>query len=143
MACKILKNPLGVADITSSIQRKTEKIQDNCQSDSLLSNLIGDGVDGELEQSSSKPTCDMMAAGWNPTAEPQAHLPLWRRVDRRFWWNEGILQHFVSAGVSSFEQKPIRLYANKCAPLASRICPSCHARIYPDEHILDGIPCSI
>ena len=32
-------------------------------------------------------------------AEPNATLPLWRRVDRQFWWNEWLSKPFVDAGV--------------------------------------------
>lgn len=39
------------------------------------------------------------AGSWRPNAEPLAHFPLWRRVDRRFWWNEDLMQGFVDAGV--------------------------------------------
>lgn len=32
--------------------------------------------------------------------EPSLHLPLWRRADRRFWWNAHLMAPFVEAGVS-------------------------------------------
>jgi hypothetical protein len=32
--------------------------------------------------------------------EPNRNLPLWRRADRRFWWNAHLLSAFVDAGVS-------------------------------------------
>jgi hypothetical protein len=31
-------------------------------------------------------------------------LPLWRRVDRRFWWNEWLGREFIDAGVSQVSQ---------------------------------------
>jgi hypothetical protein len=31
--------------------------------------------------------------------EPNPTLPLWRRVDRKFWWNEWMSKPFVDAGV--------------------------------------------
>lgn len=46
------------------------------------------------------------SAGSSPQAspsaflEPQANLPLWRRADRRFWWNRHLTRPFVEAGVS-------------------------------------------
>ncbi|KAK4703087.1 phosphatidylinositol 4-phosphatase, partial [Phenoliferia sp. Uapishka_3] len=30
--------------------------------------------------------------------EPSSHLPLWRRADRRFWWNAHLMAPFVEAG---------------------------------------------
>lgn len=37
----------------------------------------------------------------NVLAEPSSTLPLWRRVDRQYWWNEWLSKPFVDAGVSS------------------------------------------
>ena len=31
--------------------------------------------------------------------EPSAALPLWRRVDRKFWWNEWLSKPLIDAGV--------------------------------------------
>lgn len=36
-----------------------------------------------------------------PFEEPRATLPLWRRVDRRFWHNEHMVADFVGAGLHS------------------------------------------
>jgi hypothetical protein len=33
-------------------------------------------------------------------SEPHPTLPLWRRVDRQFWWNEWLSKPLVDAGVS-------------------------------------------
>lgn len=35
----------------------------------------------------------------DPLAEPYPTLPLWRRVDRQFWWNEWLSKPFIDAGV--------------------------------------------
>ncbi|CED82657.1 Phosphoinositide phosphatase SAC1 [Phaffia rhodozyma] len=34
--------------------------------------------------------------------EPSLHLPLWRRVERRFWWNEWLSREFVDAGLHAY-----------------------------------------
>jgi len=34
-------------------------------------------------------------------AEPLPTLPLWRRVDRQFWWNEHLSKPFIDAGVTA------------------------------------------
>ena len=33
--------------------------------------------------------------------EPSATLPLWRRVDRQYWWNEWLSKPLLDAGVST------------------------------------------
>lgn len=33
--------------------------------------------------------------------DPSSNLPLWRRVDRQFWWNEWLSKPFIEAGVST------------------------------------------
>lgn len=38
----------------------------------------------------------------DPLAEPYPTLPLWRRVDRQFWWNEWLSKGFVDAGLHSY-----------------------------------------
>jgi len=35
-------------------------------------------------------------------AEPLPTLPLWRRVDRQFWWNEHLSKLFIDAAVTTF-----------------------------------------
>lgn len=44
----------------------------------------------------------------SPLAEPQSNLPLWRRVDRKFWWNEVMAKPFTEAGVGfTFSISPL------------------------------------
>lgn len=38
--------------------------------------------------------------------EPYPALPLWRRVDKQFWWNEWLSKPFVDAGVGSPSHNP-------------------------------------
>jgi len=37
-----------------------------------------------------------------PIVESYLVLPLWRRVDKHFWWNEWMSKPFIDAGVCSF-----------------------------------------
>lgn len=37
----------------------------------------------------------------NGLVEPNPTLPLWRRVDRRFFWNASLVAPFIEAGVSA------------------------------------------
>lgn len=38
----------------------------------------------------------------DPMAEPYPTLPLWRRVDRQFWWNEWLAKPLVDSGLHSY-----------------------------------------
>jgi phosphatidylinositol 4-phosphatase len=72
-------------DITTPLQRKFHKLTDASRHNQLLHTLAN-------SPQSPRP---------EPLAEPNSNLPLWRRVDRRFWWNEEVVSNFVEAGVSS------------------------------------------
>ncbi len=37
-------------------------------------------------------------------AEASPTLPLWRRVDRQYWWNEWISKPFINAGVRMYSR---------------------------------------
>ncbi|CAO1625675.1 unnamed protein product [Sympodiomycopsis kandeliae] len=60
-------------DITTSLQRKSEEI--------------------------AKSTGNQTRAGAAPFDEPQSNLPLWRRVDRKFFHNEYMSRDFINAGL--------------------------------------------
>jgi hypothetical protein len=85
-----------IEDITTPIQRKTARVLGRDRSDHLLHDLMEEVPD---DHTHPPPSSKVGAGGWSPNVEPLAHLPLWRRVDRRFWWNEGLMQSFVDAGV--------------------------------------------
>lgn len=112
IATLIIGMPL---DITASIQRKTEKIAGRDRSDKLLHDLAGSPPHDE-QQGPSSSSSSTAAAGdssassssWIPHADRFSHLPLWRRVDRRFWWNEELMQPFVNAGVGFYLAAPPR-----------------------------------
>lgn len=54
----------------------------------------------------------------DPFDEPHATLPLWRRFDTHFWWNEQLTSEFADAGVSSFHNSlRFTLLKNSLAPL--------------------------
>jgi phosphatidylinositol 4-phosphatase len=38
----------------------------------------------------------------DPLAEPNPTLPLWRRVDKQFWWNEWLSKPLIDAGLHSY-----------------------------------------
>ncbi|KAF7778523.1 hypothetical protein Agabi119p4_2868 [Agaricus bisporus var. burnettii] len=76
-------------DITRSIQHKQEQHAKSHKKNELLAGL------GAIPSSE---------AGVNLSAisEPYPTLPLWRRVDKQFWWNEWMSKHFIDAGLHSY-----------------------------------------
>ncbi|CCM00021.1 uncharacterized protein FIBRA_02047 [Fibroporia radiculosa] len=80
-------------DITRSLQHKHEILAKTKLQSTLLADL--DVLD---EQKQLSPVGDKI----DVLAEPSPTLPLWRRVDRQFWWNEWLSKPFIDAGVHSY-----------------------------------------
>ncbi|EGN95512.1 hypothetical protein SERLA73DRAFT_113095 [Serpula lacrymans var. lacrymans S7.3] len=78
-------------DITRSLQHKQEQCVKSHRQDSLLADL--NALDKKVGPLDDK--VDVLA-------EPFPMLPLWRRVDRQFWWNEWLSKPFVDAGLHSY-----------------------------------------
>lgn len=55
----------------------------------------------DLNISENRPPPKPSKDGVDPLAEPSPMLPLWRRVDKQFWWNESLSKLFINAGVCS------------------------------------------
>lgn len=83
------------SDITRSLQHKHEQITKLHAQSKLLSEL-----DALPKDTIVNPLDDKV----DPLLEPSSMLPLWRRVDRRFWWNEWLSKPFMDAGVSTLNQ---------------------------------------
>lgn len=80
-------------DITRSMQHKQEKIANAQKRDALLEQL-------NASDSSAQPRA--IGENVDVLAEPLPTLPLWRRVDRQFWWNEHLSTPFIDAGLHSY-----------------------------------------
>jgi phosphatidylinositol 4-phosphatase len=80
----------GFLDITRSLQQKQELIARAKKQSSLLADL--NAVDDQNKLSPDDGKVHVLG-------EPSATLPLWRRVDRQFWWNEWLSKSFLDAGV--------------------------------------------
>ncbi|EPQ58006.1 hypothetical protein GLOTRDRAFT_114553 [Gloeophyllum trabeum ATCC 11539] len=80
-------------DITRSLQHKQQELVKAKKQNELLANL---NVLGEDKHGS--PVGDRI----DVLAEPYPTLPLWRRVDRQFWWNEWLSKPFIDAGLHSY-----------------------------------------
>ena len=87
--CQANQNTCGT-DITRSLQHKHELIAKAKMQNALLAELKI--VDETTQMGLNGDKVDVLA-------EPSSTLPLWRRVDRQFWWNEWLSKPFVDAGV--------------------------------------------
>ncbi|KAF8333945.1 SacI homology domain-containing protein [Cantharellus anzutake] len=74
-------------DITTALQRKHQKLMEIDRNLHLL-NAVSDET--------------TTSANVTTLSEPHPNFPLWRRVDRRFWWNEDISSMFVEAGLHDY-----------------------------------------
>lgn len=79
-------------DLTHSLQYKRRIISARSASGAALADLLG------KEPNTAPPS--YMAN--DDFVEPDVHVPLWRRVDRRFFWNESLLQDFVDLGLHAY-----------------------------------------
>ncbi|KAI8989706.1 SacI homology domain-containing protein [Trametes punicea] len=80
-------------DITRSLQHKQELIEKAKTQNALLESL--NALDDSKRLSPVSDVVDVLA-------EPSAAHPLWRRVDRRFWWNEWLSKPLIDAGLHPY-----------------------------------------
>ncbi|KAJ7582942.1 SacI homology domain-containing protein [Mycena floridula] len=78
-------------DITRSLQHKQDQTVKSKKQNELLADL--------MPSSNSAEPIDITV---NPLSEPFPTLPLWRRVDRQFWWNESLSKPFIDAGAHPY-----------------------------------------
>lgn len=82
---------VSYTDITRTLQQKQELIAKGKKQNALLAEL--NALDDSQKLSPLGEKVDVLV-------EPSGNLPLWRRVDRQFWWNEWLSKPFIDAGVS-------------------------------------------
>ncbi|KAH7889626.1 SacI homology domain-containing protein [Phlebopus sp. FC_14] len=80
-------------DITRSLQHKHEQFLRSHTQEKLLA---------ELDALPKTHSLDPLDPKMDPLTEPFPTLPLWRRVDRQFWWNEWLSKPFIDAGLDSY-----------------------------------------
>ncbi|KAG2157447.1 SacI homology domain-containing protein [Suillus clintonianus] len=80
-------------DITRSLQHKHEQFTKLHAQNKLLS---------ELNALPNDTTVNPLDDKVDALFEPSVILPLWRRVDRHFWWNEWLSKPFMDAGLHSY-----------------------------------------
>ncbi|KAF9014086.1 SacI homology domain-containing protein [Cyathus striatus] len=86
-------------DITRSLQHKQERVLKSQKEHELLSGL---GALPSPESSSSDTAKPKDGDKVWALVEPYHTLPLWRRVDRQFWWNEWLSKPFIDAGLHPY-----------------------------------------
>lgn len=81
-------------DLTHSLQHKRRRLTTRIDSSTALAKLLlTDDV------CPPRPGDDTADEGF---VEPDVHIPLWRRVDRRFFWNEWLLKDFLDLGLHAY-----------------------------------------
>ncbi|KAF8969687.1 SacI homology domain-containing protein [Flammula alnicola] len=85
-------------DITRSLQHKQEQVLKSQKQHDLLAGL------GALPSPENNQTIPLspMNGKFSALTEPHSSLPLWRRVDKQFWWNEWMSKPFIDAGLHSY-----------------------------------------
>ncbi|KIM25985.1 hypothetical protein M408DRAFT_330774 [Serendipita vermifera MAFF 305830] len=74
-------------DLSNSLQRKQQQVERLKKQENILADLNALGDWAKLEP------CE----GAKPFMEPSPNLPLWQRIDRKFWWNEHLLQPLIES----------------------------------------------
>ncbi|OAX41993.1 hypothetical protein K503DRAFT_421235 [Rhizopogon vinicolor AM-OR11-026] len=80
-------------DITRSLQHKHEQFAKLHAKNKLLAEL-----DALPKDTTVNPLDDQV----DVLFEPSPMLPLWRRVDRQFWWNEWLSKPLINTGLHSY-----------------------------------------
>jgi hypothetical protein len=94
-------------DLTHSLQHKRQLISSRSATGNALANLLTDEVATFPLSPSEQPT--PQPATQTPSSmtkddfiEPDIHVPLWRRADRRFFWNEWLCKDFIDLGLHGY-----------------------------------------
>ncbi|KAJ7273264.1 SacI homology domain-containing protein [Mycena rebaudengoi] len=87
-------------DITRSLQHKQQQVAKSQKQHALLADLNALPTPEARDSMDNQPLDEDARA--DVLAEPYPTLPLWRRVDRQFWWNEWMVKPFVDAGVHPY-----------------------------------------
>jgi len=99
-------------DLSHTLQHKRNRLASKSASSPLLEHLLKEASPSQTK--SFFPLSPSSAAGASPTSpsvsvrcdpdivEPDVHVPLWRRFDRRFFWNEWLQRDFIEQGLHAY-----------------------------------------
>lgn len=97
-------------DVSHNLQYKRNRLANRNASAPLLDQLLGDDDSGQFFPCSpDSPTSKRPSRVGSPMnrseseiVEPDVHVPMWRRFDRRFFWNEWLVKDFIDLGLHAF-----------------------------------------
>jgi hypothetical protein len=88
-------------DLTHSLQFKRSKVSSRHHAESALASLLNNSPPtSPLEAGPVQPP--PVSPGSDEVVEPDVHLPLWRRADKRFFWNEWMIKDFIDKGFHNY-----------------------------------------
>ncbi|KZO95798.1 hypothetical protein CALVIDRAFT_482345 [Calocera viscosa TUFC12733] len=77
-------------DITRGLQSKYDMNSRKREQEHILTEIAG------------PKSGDSVPQVVKPFTEPNPQLPLWRRIDQKYWWNRSLISDFVEAGLHSY-----------------------------------------
>ncbi|KAL1412508.1 hypothetical protein Q8F55_000254 [Vanrija albida] len=98
-------------DLSHTLQHKRGRLSARSASAPLLDSLLAGSAqlfeppspsfakEGEVP---SRPSSRASSQADSEIVEPDIHVPLWRRFDRRFFWNEWLLRDFIDGGLHAY-----------------------------------------
>jgi hypothetical protein len=91
-------------DLTHSLQHKRQLISSRSATGNALANLLTDEIATFPPSPSEQPPTSPSATSMDKDdfIEPDIHVPLWRRADRRFFWNEWLCKDFIDLGLHGY-----------------------------------------
>ncbi|OCF78932.1 inositol polyphosphate-5-phosphatase F [Kwoniella mangroviensis CBS 8886] len=87
-------------DLTHSLQHKRKILAQRNASHTALTHLIP--REGSLFPPSPSSTLPRHNLCEDDFVEPDMQVPLWRRTDRRFFWNEYLMKDFIDLGLHAY-----------------------------------------
>lgn len=88
-------------DLTHSIQAKRRKVASKHNTEAALASLLNSSR-SSIDLPSTSQASQAPQTQQEDLIEPDINLPLWRRVDRRFFWNEWLMDDFIDKGLHAY-----------------------------------------
>ncbi|ORY31290.1 SacI homology domain-domain-containing protein [Naematelia encephala] len=89
-------------DLTHTLQHKRKTLSTRAQSGHALGNLLSKDSDLFPQSPSPVPRPPPTREDEDDFVEPDVQVPLWRRSNRRFFWNEFLMKDFIDLGLHSY-----------------------------------------
>ena len=89
-------------DLTRTLQHKRRLLMARATSETALADLLPKNSFQSTFPPGDSPKSVSSPMEEDDFVEPNIQVPLWRRVDRRFFWNEALLKDFIGVGLHDF-----------------------------------------